>query len=81
METILRIIAIWDEEANVWVAESDDVPGLAAEADSIPTLIAKLQVLVPEMLEENGHLQNDLAEIPFEVVPASIKASASVHAH
>jgi Domain of unknown function (DUF1902) len=23
--------AVWDDEAKLWVAESDDVPGLAAE--------------------------------------------------
>jgi len=27
--------AIWDEEARVWVATSDGVPGLATEAESI----------------------------------------------
>lgn len=27
------IKAFWDPEAEVWVATSDDVPGLATEAD------------------------------------------------
>jgi predicted RNase H-like HicB family nuclease len=31
------VTAIWDDEAKVWVAESDDVPGLVTEA---PTLEA-----------------------------------------
>ncbi|UVC17087.1 DUF1902 domain-containing protein [Mesorhizobium onobrychidis] len=25
------VTAQWDEEANVWVATSDDIPGLATE--------------------------------------------------
>lgn len=46
--------AEWDAEAGVWVAESDDVPGLVTEADTIERLIERLQVLVPELLELNG---------------------------
>jgi predicted RNase H-like HicB family nuclease len=48
------IRATWDDEAKVWVAASDDVPGLVAEASSVEKLIKKLRVLVPEMLEANG---------------------------
>ena len=46
--------ATWDDEAKVWVAVSDDVPGLVAEAPSMEKLIKKLRVLIPEMLEANG---------------------------
>jgi predicted RNase H-like HicB family nuclease len=45
--------ATWDEEARVWVAESDDVPGLITEAESSEALIEKLKVLIPELLEAN----------------------------
>ena len=48
--------ATWDDEAEVWVAVSDDVPGLVAEAPKIELLIRKLDVLVPELLEANGVL-------------------------
>jgi predicted RNase H-like HicB family nuclease len=48
------IRATWDDEAKVWVAASDDVPGLVAEASSVEQLIEKLRALVPEMLEANG---------------------------
>jgi hypothetical protein len=33
-KTPLLVTAEWDEEAKVWVATSDDVPGLATEAES-----------------------------------------------
>ena len=46
--------AFWDAEAGVWVAESDDVPGLVAEASTPAELEAKLRVLVPELLELNA---------------------------
>ena len=79
MDNILKILALWDDEAQVWVADSDDVPGLVAEADSIPALLAKLKVLVPEMLAENGRAAPENLEIPFELL-ASIRAVAS-YAH
>ena len=50
----LEIVAMWDEDAKVWVATSDDVPGLATEADTLDVLIDKLKVIAPELLEANG---------------------------
>lgn len=47
--------AEWDSEALVWVASSEEVPGLVTEADTIEALEAKLQKMVPELLEANGH--------------------------
>ena len=39
----IGVKSFWDEEARVWVAESDDVPGLATEAETIELLIEKLK--------------------------------------
>ena len=58
--------ATWDEEAKVWVAESEDVPGLATEAESPEALLNKLRVLVPELLELGGCLRS--SEKSVEVV-------------
>ena len=46
MKIIVR--AIWDAEAQVWVAESENVLGLATEADTIEALTAKLRNIIPE---------------------------------
>ena len=46
--------AQWDEEVKVWVASSEDVPGLATESDTTESLIQKLKTLIPELLEANG---------------------------
>lgn len=51
---VYEIRALWDSDAGVWVAESDDVPGLIAEADSPNALAHKLRTLIPELLELNG---------------------------
>lgn len=61
----LFIRAEWDDEAEVWVATSDDVPGLVAEADTAEALLTKLRGLIPELLEANGY-PND-GEVPFEL--------------
>ena len=47
------VTATWDDEAKVWVAESNDVPGLFIEAPTLEALQAKIGVLVPELLELN----------------------------
>ncbi|PIZ23718.1 MAG: hypothetical protein CO065_08210 [Comamonadaceae bacterium CG_4_9_14_0_8_um_filter_57_21] len=49
-----HVRASWDSEARVWFASSDDVPGLATEADNLEALGAKLQTMIPELLEANG---------------------------
>ena len=51
---VYEVLARWDTEAGVWVAESEDVPGLVAEADSPNVLAQKLRTLIPELLELNG---------------------------
>jgi len=51
-----RIQAFWDVDAKVWVAESQDVPGLATWAANLDDLIAKLVVMIPELLELNQHI-------------------------
>ena len=54
MQKPLLVRADWDDEARVWVADSDDVPGLATEAETVEALVAKVKVMIPELLELNG---------------------------
>ena len=58
--------AMWDDEANVWVASSDDVPGLATEAETAEALMDKLKIIIPELLQLNG--QQPTHPIPFELL-------------
>ena len=48
--------AEWDADASVWVATSDDVPGLVTESETLEALQSKVQIMVPELLEANGCL-------------------------
>ena len=42
-----KVQAFWDTSAEVWVATSDDVPGLATEASTIEDLTQKLREMIP----------------------------------
>ena len=65
-EKPLFIRAEWDDEAQVWVATSDDVPGLVTEEDTLEALIRKLKIVIPELLEANGLIGEN--EVPFELL-------------
>ena len=64
---LILVRALWDEAAGVWVATSEDVPGLVTEADTLEALRAKVLVMIPELLIENGGV-SDLAEIPVHIL-------------
>ena len=70
-----KVIAFWDREASVWVAESEDVPGLVTEAETVEQLVGKLRVLVPKLLEANGVLSAGAEDVPIRLV-----AERAVHA-
>lgn len=54
MRTQYLIHANWDAEARVWVAVSDDVPGLAVEADTCEQVIEIVEDVLPSLFEGNG---------------------------
>lgn len=54
-----KVGAFWDLEARVWVATSEEVPGLATEAATLESLTQKLRTMVPELLQLNGVIPDD----------------------
>jgi hypothetical protein len=67
-ERAYTVRAEWDGEAGVWIATSDDVPGLCCEAVTFDELVDVVVALVPELLAENG------------VAPASPEVTVNVTA-
>ena len=59
--------ATWDDEAEVWVAQSADVQGLATEAPTLEELREKILAIIPELIELNG-VESNLPEIPVHIV-------------
>ena len=55
----------------MWVATSDDVVGLATEAATPDELVAKLQVMIPELLEANGETGGG-REVPLFVMSEQV---------
>lgn len=51
MKYIVNII--WDDKASVWVATSEDIPGLVLEAGSFDALLERIRFAIPELLELN----------------------------
>ena len=70
MEIVSIIVrASWDPEARVWVATSEDVPGLVTEAETPDELARKLQIMIPELMQENGITAGaEAREIPLYIM-------------
>ena len=47
------ITLFWDDEASVWIAESQDIPGLILESSSFDELINRVKTAAPELLDIN----------------------------
>ena len=77
MSRTYEVEARWDSEAGVWVAESNDIPGLVAEAESMNGLVEKVRVLVPELFELNGGLEAGRKSVNV-LVRAHYEETASV---
>ena len=45
---------VWDNEAAVWIATSDSIPGLVLESGSLDALIERIRFAAPELLALNG---------------------------
>jgi hypothetical protein len=54
MQNRFNVQVTWDADAKMWVADSDDIPGLAAEAPDEKSLRKKLTSLIPELLSLNN---------------------------
>lgn len=55
--------AAWDEEAQVFVATSEDVPGLTLEADTLDEVRKEATLIIPTILELNGQASTDKDQI------------------
>lgn len=49
----IKINVVFDEEANVYVATSNDLKGLVVEAETLDELKQEVALLIPEMISLN----------------------------
>lgn len=50
---------MWDSDAAVWIATSEDVPGLVLESGSFDALLERVKQAVPELVRLNGASAQD----------------------
>ncbi len=66
MSRSITIDARWDDEAGVWLATSMDVPGLVVEAETWPSMIGEVRIVLPELLSLSGRGEDQLS-LTFKV--------------
>jgi hypothetical protein len=66
MSRSITIDARWDAEAGVWLATSTDVPGLVVEAETWPSMIDEVRLVLPELLSLSGQGEDQLS-LTFKV--------------
>ena len=65
-----RVTAVWDDEAGVYVAESDII-GLHIETSSIDEFEEIMMDIAPELIVANHMTAEDIAGKPYkDLVPA-----------
>lgn len=69
------VVAQWDEEAKMWVATSDDIPGLVTEASNIDDLIKRVIAVSPELIEDNLNGDKDMNDL----LEVCVQSSFSLH--
>ena len=57
---------MWDPQAAVWVATSEDILGLVMEGGSADALMERVRNAVPELLELNGQAPGEMNHFLFE---------------
>ena len=63
MKCTIRLI--WSDESRSWHCESDDIPGLVLGSDSFDTLVERILLAAPEMLELNCNYTGPI-DLSFE---------------
>ena len=63
MRKQLVIDAKWDSRVRVWVATSEDVPGVAVEADTTNETMDILKDVILDLMEANGVEAKDDLEV------------------
>jgi hypothetical protein len=46
-----KVSLTWDNEAYVWLASSEEVPGLALESGSLDALMERVKYSIPDLLD------------------------------
>lgn len=67
---VIKVLAEWDEEAQVWFATSEDIDGLAVEAATETELRERVLGAIQDLVECNGMPKGaeGLPDIPVSIM-------------
>ena len=60
MKNEYKVNFVWDDEALVWIASSDDILGLILEHDSFDILVDRVCQTIPELLVSSLVINDDI---------------------
>jgi Domain of unknown function (DUF1902) len=69
----ISVRAMWDDEANVWIAESDGI-GLVTEAATMETLRQKVPQMIRDLLEAEN--RDGPFEVSFQHIPEGMRVTS-----
>jgi Domain of unknown function (DUF1902) len=67
--------AEWDPEVSVWVATTNDIKGMVAEATTLELLRVKVLDMIADLIELNK-VEINLKEIPIHILAHSLDRMA-----
>ncbi|MDR1607094.1 MAG: DUF1902 domain-containing protein [Deltaproteobacteria bacterium] len=62
------IIVSWDDDSKVWMATSEDILGLFAQADTFEEIVDLLPGLVADLLSVEGWPGSGHDPVPLEIL-------------
>jgi predicted RNase H-like HicB family nuclease len=73
---IVTMTWCYEDGTGAWCATSDDIPGLVLESDTFDTLVERVKLAAPEMLECNLNYTGAI-ELYFETKRVEYLAAVS----
>ena len=61
MKNEYNVMFTWDNEADVWIATSEDIHGLILEHESLDVLFNRVRCAVPELLAYEKPIVTDIS--------------------
>ena len=74
-----KVTLTWDNEAFMWIATSDDVPGLVLESNSYDALIERVKIAIPDLLEINNNFLDSKIKSRFTANAIMKQAGIDYH--
>ena len=67
---VIRAWCKWDSEAGVWYVAKSDLPGIAAEAETLEELGRAVMLMAEDLIEEqdNGDIGSSYRDVPVELL-------------